>query len=133
MTPGPTTPIAGLRLVSSVIACTVGLAFWWALTEPLPIPLPVLFALPVAILFACGVIAGRLGIVAAPVALLFSLLLGSLIATQLHHAFTPQSPPVSRFGGFAIEAAALAIPLVVSAAIGAIGGFVGERMLPTRR
>lgn len=114
------------------MACTVGLAFWWALTEPLPVPPPVLFALPVAVLLASGVIAGRLGAVAAPCALLFSLLLGSLIGTQLHHYFTPTSPPVSAFGGFRIEPTSLVIPLLASAVIGAIGGLIGERMLPTR-
>lgn len=120
------------RLVASVTACTVGLAFWWALTEPLPVPPLVLFSLPVAVLLASGVIAGRFGALAAPCALLFSLLLGSLIGTQLHHAFTPASPPVSAFGGFRIDAASLAVPLVASAVIGAIGGLIGERILPTR-
>ncbi|OGO74330.1 MAG: hypothetical protein A3G84_06850 [Chloroflexi bacterium RIFCSPLOWO2_12_FULL_71_12] len=121
------------RLVASVTACTVGLAFWWALTEPLPVPPPVLFALPVAVLAAAGAIAGRLGALAAPCALLFSLLLGSLIGTQLHHAFTPASAPVSSFGGIRIEAASLAVPLLMSAVIGAIGGVIGERALPSRR
>lgn len=121
------------RLVASVLACTVGLAFWWALTEPLPVPAVILFSLPAAVLLASGVIAGRLGVVAAPVALLFSVLLGSLIGTQIHHAFTPTSPPVSAFGGFRIELASLAIPLLLAALIGAIGGLLGERMLPTRK
>lgn len=116
-----------------MLACSVGLAFWWALTEPLPVPPVVLFALPVAILLASGVIAGRFGAVAAPCALLFSVLLGSLIATQLHHAFTPASPPVSRFGGFSIEPFSLAIPLFIAAGVGAIGGVIGERILPSRR
>jgi hypothetical protein len=40
---------------------------------------------------------------------------------------------VSRFGGFAIEPVSLAIPLLVSALIGAIGGVNGERILPTKR
>jgi hypothetical protein len=126
-------PVGTLRLVASVIACTVGLAFWWALTEPLPVPPVVLFSLPIAILLASGVIAGRFGAVAAPCALLFSVLLGSLIATQLHHAFTPASLPVSRFGGFAIEPVSLAVPLLVAAGIGAVGGVIGERILPSRR
>ena len=96
------------RLVAAVFATMVGLAFWWALTEPLPIPPLVLYGVPALILFACGVIAGGLGGVAAPVALVFSLLLGSLIATQLHQAFVPASLPVSRFGGLAIDGAARA-------------------------
>lgn len=121
------------RLVASVLACTVGLAFWWALTEPLPVPPAVVLSLPVGVLFASGIIAGRLGAVAAPVALLFSLLLGSLIATWIHHEFTPASPPVGSFAGIAIDPMALALPMLVAAAIGGVGGLVGERMLPTRR
>jgi hypothetical protein len=122
------------RLVAAVIASTVGLAFWWALTEPLPLPPALLYAIPAVILVACGVIAGRLGFIAAPVALFFSLLLGSLIATQLHQAFFPATLPVSRFGGYiAIEPVALVIPFVVAAIVGAIGGVVGERILPTRK
>lgn len=121
------------RLVASVMACTVGLAFWWALTEPLPIPRPVVLALPAAVLFASGVIAGRLGAVAAPVALLFSLLLGSLIGTAIHHAFTPLSPPVSSFAGIGLDPASLGLPLMLAAGVGALGGLLGERMLPTRR
>ncbi len=122
------------RLVASVLACTVGLAFWWALTEPLPVPPFVLYAVPAAILLACGVIAGRLGAVAAPCSLLFSLLLGSLIATRLHQAFVPASAPVSRFGVYlSIDLVALIGPLIAAALAGAIGGVVGERVLPTRR
>jgi hypothetical protein len=121
------------RLVASVLACTVGLAFWWALTEPLPVPPLVVFSLPTGVLFAAGIIAGRLGAVAAPVALLFSLLLGSLIGTWIHHAFTPESAPVASFAGIAIDPMALALPLLVAAAIGGVGGIVGERMLPTQR
>ena len=122
------------RLVAAVIASTVGLAFWWALTEPLPLPPVLLYAIPAVILAACGVIAGRLGSAAAPVALLFSLLLGSLIATRLHQAFSPATLPVSRFGGYiAIEPVALILPFVLAAGVGALGGIVGERILPTRR
>ena len=122
------------RLVASVLACTVGLAFWWALTEPLPVPPVVLYAVPAAILLACGVIAGRLGAVAAPVALVFSLLLGSLIATKLHQAFVPASVPVSGFGGYlSIDLVALVGPLIAAAIAGAVGGVVGERLLPTRK
>jgi hypothetical protein len=125
--------VAVPRLVASVIACTFGLAFWWALTEPLPLPAALLYSIPAVILAACGVIAGRLGVIAAPIALLFSLLLGSLIATQLHQAFSPATVPVSRFGGYiAIEPVALIVPFVLAAILGAIGGIVGERVLPTR-
>jgi hypothetical protein len=123
--------VAVPRLVASVIACTVGLAFWWALTEPLPIPALLLYALPAGMLFAAGIIAGRLGAVAAPVALLFSVLLGSLIGTWIHRAYEPLSPAVSSFGGIAIDAAgALVIPLILAAAVGALGGLVGERVFP---
>ena len=118
------------RLVASVTACAVGLAFWWALTEPLPLPPVVVFSVPAVVLLASGVIAGRLGAVAAPTALLFSLLLGSLIATWIHHAFTPLSAPVSSFGGIRIEPASLAIPLVLAAGVGAIGGLIGQRLFP---
>src|SRR5207248_1921421 len=44
-----------------------------------------------------GLIAGRGGIIAAPSALLFSLFIGSILATQLHQAFRPQSPPIEEF------------------------------------
>jgi hypothetical protein len=124
--------VAVPRLVASVVACTVGLAFWWALTEPLALHPLVVFSLPVVILLAAGVIAGRLGAVAAPCALLFSLFLGSLIGTQLHHAFTPLSAPVSAFGGIRIEPASLVIPLLLAAGVGAIGGVLGERVFPLR-
>ena len=66
------------RLLAAVIATTTGLSFWWGLTEPLPVPPPVLLGVPAAILLCSGVIAGRLGTLAAPCALLFSLLLGVL-------------------------------------------------------
>ncbi len=119
------------RLVASVIACSVGLAFWWALTEPLPIPPLLLVALPAVMLFASGIIAGRLGAVAAPVALLFSVLLGSLIGTWIHRAYEPLAPAVSSFGGIAINApGTLVIPLVLAAALGAVGGLIGERVFP---
>ena len=121
------------RLLGSVLAATVGLAVWWALTEPLPIPAGVLFAIPAAILLCSGVIAGRAGALAAPCALLFSLLLGSILATQLHQAFTPSFAPVSRFGGLALELPALLLPLAVAAALGALGGVVGDRLLPADR
>ncbi|MBU6424316.1 MAG: hypothetical protein KGQ88_09800 [Chloroflexi bacterium] len=121
------------RLVMSVVACTVGLAFWWALTEPLELPLPALYAVPALVLLGSGVIAGRMGILAAPISLLFSLFLGSLIATWLHHAFTPEMAPVSRFGAqLAIEPVALVGPLLAAAVCGVLGGLLGERMLPTR-
>lgn len=121
------------RMVGAVIATTVGLAFWWGLTEPLPVPPVVLLGVPAAILVCCGVIAGRLGALAAPAALLFSLFLGSILATQLHQAFAPSFPPVSRFGGLiALELPSLLVPLVAAALLGAVGGFVGERLLPSK-
>ena len=41
--------------------------------------------------------------------------------------------PVSRFGSLLVlELPAILVPLAIAAALGAIGGFVGERLLPTR-
>jgi hypothetical protein len=120
------------RLFAAVLSTTVGLAFWWALTEPLPLPAPILYSAPAVFLFMCGIMAGRLGLAAAPIAFVFSLLLGSLIATQLHQSFAPQHLPVSRFGPLTIDGAELAWPLVITSIVGLIGGIVGERMLPTR-
>ena len=122
------------RLVLSVIATTVGLAFWWALTEPLPIPPAILLTVPAAILFCAGLIAGRLGVVASPVALLFSLFVGSIIATQLHQYFAPSTPPISSFNAFiSLSLPDLLVPLALAAALGLAGGFFGERLMPTTR
>jgi hypothetical protein len=121
-----------LRLLAAVLASTTGLAFWWGLTEPLPVPPSILFGVPAAILACAGVIAGRLGALAAPLALLFSLFLGSIIATQLHQAFVAAFAPVSTFGGvLVIEWPQVAVPLVAAAAVGALGGILGERLLPS--
>ncbi|MBI2324790.1 MAG: hypothetical protein HYY42_01880 [Chloroflexi bacterium] len=120
------------RLVSSVMATTIGLGFWWGMTEPLPVAPLVLYGVPALILFGCGVIAGGTGAVAAPTALAFSLLLGSLIATQMHQAFAPASLPVSRFGDLTIDGAELLGPLVLASLAGVTGGYIGERILPTR-
>lgn len=117
------------RMAGAVIATTVGLAFWWGLTEPLPVPPIVLLGVPAAILVCSGIIAGRLGAIAAPAALLFSLFLGSILATQLHQVFAPSFPPVSRFGGLvSLELPALFAPLAVAAVLGAIGGYFGKRL-----
>lgn len=116
--------------MASVIACSVGLAFWWALTEPLPIPALLLYGVPAVMLLAAGIIAGRLGAVAAPVALLFSVLLGSLIATWLHRAYQPLAPAVTSFGGVAIDMGSAPTVLLVAAALGALGGLIGERVFP---
>jgi hypothetical protein len=118
------------RLIASVVATSVGLAFWWALTEPLPVPPVILLGVPAAILFCAGVIAGRLGAIASPIALLFSLFIGSIIATQLHQAFRPNSPPVSSFGGLiALQLPDLLVPLAAALVLGGIGGLIGERLL----
>ena len=120
------------RLVAAVTATSIGLAFWWGLTEPLPVPPLILFGVPAAILFCAGVIAGRLGAIASPVALLFSLLVGSIIATQLHQYFRPSSPPVSSFGPLLVlQLPDLLSPLGAAVVLGAIGGLVGERLLPS--
>ena len=120
------------RLVLSVIATTVGLAFWWALTEPLPVPPAILLAIPALILFCAGLIAGRLGALASPIAFVFSLLVGSIIATQLHQYFAPATPPISSFGGLiALSLPELLIPIVAAAVLGLAGGVLGERLLPS--
>jgi hypothetical protein len=120
------------RLLASVVATSIGLAFWWALTEPLPVPPVILLGVPAAILFCAGLIAGRLGLIAAPVALLFSLLVGSIIATQLHQAFRPSTPPISSFGELMVLGfPELLVPLAAAVALGGIGGLLGERLLPS--
>ena len=119
------------RLVAAVAATSIGLAFWWALTEPLPVPPIILLAVPAAILFCAGVIAGRLGAIASPVALLFSLFIGSIMATQLHQYFRPNFPPVSSFGDLVVLALPeLLAPLAAAVVLGGAGGFLGERLLP---
>ena len=121
------------RTLASVLATTVGLAFWWGLTEPLPVPPVILLGVSVGILLCAGVIAGRLGAIAAPCALLFSLFLGSILAPQMHQAFTPSFEPVSRFGSLLVlEFPTILVPLAIAAGLGAIGGVVGERLLPSR-
>ena len=122
------------RLVLTIIATTVGLAFWWALTEPLPIPPAILLTVPALILFCSGLIAGRLGVIASPVGLLFSLFVGSIIATQLHQYFAPATPPISSFGPLiALSLPELIAPLGIAAALGLAGGFFGERVMPSPR
>jgi hypothetical protein len=114
-----------------VTATSVGLAFWWALTEPLPVPPVILLSVPAAILFCGGLIAGRLGAIASPVALLFSLFIGSIIATQLHQAFRPNTPPVSSFGELIVLGfPELVVPLIAALVLGGLGGLLGERLLP---
>ena len=120
------------RVFASVIASSIGLAFWWALTEPLPVPPAILLGVAGAILFCAGLIAGNGGAVAAPVALLFSLFVGSIIATQLHQAFRPQSAPIEVFNGLiALRLPEVLAPLSVAVVIGAAGGWLGERLLPS--
>ena len=122
------------RLVLSVIATTIGLAFWWALTEPLPVPPAILLAIPALILFCAGLIAGRLGALASPIAFVFSLLVGSIIATQLHQYFAPATPPISSFGGLiALSLPELLVPVAISAILGFAGGVLGERLAPSAR
>ena len=120
------------RLVAAVIATSIGLAFWWALTEPLPVPPVILLGVPAAILFCAGIIAGRLGGIASPVALLFSLLVGSILATQLHQYFRPSTPPVSSFGPLLVlQLPDLLVPLGIAVVLGGVGGMLGERLLPS--
>lgn len=122
------------RMIGSVIATTIGLAFWWSLTEPLPIPPIVLLGIPAAILFCAGMIAGRLGALASPVGLLFSLFVGSIIATQMHQVFIPSSEPVQSFGALiALSFPELVPPLVVACLLGFAGGLAGERLMQRER
>jgi len=118
---------------ASVIASAVGLAFWWALTEPLPVPPAILLGVAGAILFCAGLIAGNGGLIAAPVSLLFSLFLASIIATQLHQAFRPQAAPIEEFNGLiSLHVPEILAPLAIAAVIGAAAGWIGERLLPSR-
>src|SRR5207244_3469410 len=127
-------PLSWSRIFASVVASAIGLAFWWALTEPLPVPPVILLGVAGAILFCAGLIAGNGGALAAPVAFLFSLFLGSLIATQLHQAFRPQTAPVDEFNGLiSLHFPEVVAPLAVSVLIGAVGGWVGERLVPAGR
>jgi hypothetical protein len=121
------------RVFASVVAAAIGLAFWWALTEPLPVPPVILLGVAGAILLCAGLIAGNGGAIAAPVAFLFSLFVGSIIATQLHQAFRPQSPPIEEFNGLiSLHFPEVLAPIGIAVIIGAAGGWVGERMLPSR-
>ena len=120
------------RVFASVVASAIGLAFWWALTEPLPVPPVILLGVAGVILFCAGLIAGNGGAIAAPVAFLFSLFVGSIIATQLHQAFRPQTAPVDEFNGLiSLHFPEVLAPLGIALVIGAVGGWVGERILPT--
>ena len=122
------------RVFASIVASAIGLAFWWALTEPLPVPPVILLGVAAAILFSAGLIAGNGGAIAAPVAFLFSLFVASIISTQLHQAFRPQTAPVDEFNGLiSLHFPELLAPLAIAVAIGAAGGWVGERILPSRQ
>jgi hypothetical protein len=121
------------RVFGSVAASAIGLAFWWALTEPLPVPPVILLGVAGAILFCAGLIAGKGGAVAAPVALLFSLFIASIIATQLHQAFRPETAPIEEFNGLiSLRFPEVLAPLGIAVMIGAAAGWVGERLLPSR-
>src|SRR5207237_9739739 len=90
---------------------------------------------PVArpILVCSGLIAGRGGIIAAPSALLFSLFIGSILATQLHQAFRPQSPPIEEFNALiSLRFPEVLAPLAIAVVIGAVAGWFGERLLPSQ-
>src|SRR5207247_1626035 len=64
----------------------------------------------------------------------FSFFLRSLIATQLHQAFRPQTAPVDEFNGLiSLHFPEVVAPLAVSVLIGAVGGWVGERLVPAGR
>jgi len=126
--------VSWARVFGAISASTIGLGFWWALTEPLPVPPVILLGVAGAILFCAGLIAGRGGALAAPVAFLFSLFFGSILATQLHQAFRPQSLPIEEFNALiSLRFPELLGPLAIATAIGAVAGWAGERLLPTRR
>ena len=126
-------PLSWARVFAAVLASAIGLAFWWGLTEPLPVPPGILLGVAGAILFWAGLIAGRGGAIAAPVAFLFSLFLGSILATQLHQAFRPQSPPIEEFNALiSLHFPEVLGPLAIAALIGAGAGWIGERLLPSR-
>jgi hypothetical protein len=58
----------------------------------------------------------------------------SIIATQLHQAFRPQSAPIDEFNGLiSLHFPEVLAPLAIAIVIGAAGGWVGERILPSRR
>lgn len=117
------------RLVASIVATAIGLAFWWALTEPLPIPPTILLGVPAAILVCAGIIAGRLGVIASPVGLLFSLLLGAIFSTTMHQVYEPLTPPVASFGPLMVLGfPELVPPLLIAAFLGLTGGLMGERL-----
>jgi len=68
-----------------------------------------------------------------PVALVFSLFVGSIIATQLHQYFAPATPPISSFGALiALSLPEVLGPVAIATVLGAVGGVVGERLMPTR-
>src|SRR5947207_2340594 len=96
--------------------------------------------------FGAGFFAGRRTVLAgalsvlvgaflyAIVALLFALFVGSIIATQLHQAFRPQTAPVDEFNGLiSLHFPEVLAPLAIAVVIGAVGGWVGERLVPARR
>src|SRR6266568_18879 len=119
-------------MLASVLATTTGLAFWWGLTEPLAVPPVILLGVSAGILLCAGVIAGQGGVAAAPCALLFSLFLGSILATQMHQAFTPSFAPISRFGGsLVLELPTIILPLAIAAAFRAIA--TASQMRPASR
>lgn len=122
------------RLVASIAATTIGLAFWWALTEPLPIPPAILLGVPAAILVCSGIIAGRLGAIASPVGLLFSLLTGAILSTTMHQVYEPLTPPVASFGPLLMLRFPELVPaLVVACVLGFAGGLAGERLIQRGR
>jgi hypothetical protein len=126
--------VSWFRVFASVVASAIGLAFWWALTEPLPVPPAILLGVAGAILFCAGLIAGNGGAIAAPVALLFSLFGASILSTQLHQAFRPETVPVDEFNALiSLHVPEVLAPLAIAVVIGAAGGWVGERILPSRQ
>src|SRR5207237_5810404 len=58
-------PMTMARMLASVLATTTGLAFWWGLTEPLPVPPAILLGVSAGILLCAGVLAGRRAVAAA--------------------------------------------------------------------
>src|SRR5437899_7777611 len=71
--PGARPLMSWARVFGAICASAIGLGFWWALTEPLPVPPAILLGVAGAILFCAGLMAGGGGAPPPPGGGLFSL------------------------------------------------------------